>query len=267
MILRRVIAHFRKQEWTAIALDFVIVVLGVFIANQVTTWKDEAETAKRKAAAVERLHDESEAIVDYIRDRVDRFNRMEKRSADALARLSANNWAGADVESAADAFNSLALAPAAAPPRSAYDELIGAGFFAEIGDAPMRAAVADYYAYLSFLQAQIDYTRQGITAETAQRRFAGMRRVYDPAAFRSSRVDYDFAALSADEAFLDFAIMMNEAQQAQRQWWTLLQRKADAMCAEISRFDGKPCSPEEEGRGDEMFGATAPATNEQSKQP
>ena len=36
MILRRVIAHFRKQEWTAIAIDFGIVVLGVFVANQVT---------------------------------------------------------------------------------------------------------------------------------------------------------------------------------------------------------------------------------------
>ena len=31
MILRRIIAHFRKQEWTAIALDFVIVVVGVFV--------------------------------------------------------------------------------------------------------------------------------------------------------------------------------------------------------------------------------------------
>ncbi len=29
MILRRVIAHFRKQEWTAIVLDFLIVVVGV----------------------------------------------------------------------------------------------------------------------------------------------------------------------------------------------------------------------------------------------
>jgi hypothetical protein len=29
MILRRAIAHFRKQEWTAIAIDFVIVVAGV----------------------------------------------------------------------------------------------------------------------------------------------------------------------------------------------------------------------------------------------
>ena len=33
MILRRIIAHFRKQEWTAIGIDFVIVVVGVYLAN------------------------------------------------------------------------------------------------------------------------------------------------------------------------------------------------------------------------------------------
>ena len=38
MILRRVIAHFRKQEWTAIAIDFVIVVVGVFMGIQAQTW-------------------------------------------------------------------------------------------------------------------------------------------------------------------------------------------------------------------------------------
>jgi len=38
MILRRVIEHFRKQEWTAIFLDFVIVVAGVFVGLQVNNW-------------------------------------------------------------------------------------------------------------------------------------------------------------------------------------------------------------------------------------
>jgi len=50
MILRRVMAHFRKQEWTAIAIDFVIVVMGVFIGIQVANWNDER--AERRAEAV-----------------------------------------------------------------------------------------------------------------------------------------------------------------------------------------------------------------------
>ena len=38
MILSRVIEHVKAQHWTAIAIDFVIVVLGVFIGIQVSNW-------------------------------------------------------------------------------------------------------------------------------------------------------------------------------------------------------------------------------------
>ncbi|MEM6537224.1 MAG: hypothetical protein AAF668_05785 [Pseudomonadota bacterium] len=38
MILRRVIEHVRTQNWTAVLLDFLIVVLGVFLGIQVNGW-------------------------------------------------------------------------------------------------------------------------------------------------------------------------------------------------------------------------------------
>ncbi|MBX3430522.1 MAG: hypothetical protein KF779_13155 [Hyphomonadaceae bacterium] len=56
MILRRVIAHLRKQEWTAIAIDFVIVVLGVFVGLQVSNWnaaRSERSAEIRYLAAME----------------------------------------------------------------------------------------------------------------------------------------------------------------------------------------------------------------------
>ena len=34
MFLRRIIRHVRNQEWLAIGIDFVIVVVGVFIGIQ-----------------------------------------------------------------------------------------------------------------------------------------------------------------------------------------------------------------------------------------
>ncbi|HET6566168.1 MAG TPA: DUF6090 family protein [Xanthomonadales bacterium] len=48
MLLRRVIGHFRKQEWTAIALDFLIVVLGILMAFQVTSWNEERLERKKE---------------------------------------------------------------------------------------------------------------------------------------------------------------------------------------------------------------------------
>lgn len=55
MILRRIIAHFRKQEWTAIGIDFLIVVLGVFVATQVANWSAGEADARRGEAYVQRL--------------------------------------------------------------------------------------------------------------------------------------------------------------------------------------------------------------------
>ncbi|MGL6224731.1 MAG: hypothetical protein ACRC6L_14235 [Steroidobacteraceae bacterium] len=38
MLLRRVIEHVKAQQWTAVAIDFVIVVAGVFVGLQVQEW-------------------------------------------------------------------------------------------------------------------------------------------------------------------------------------------------------------------------------------
>jgi len=46
MILRRVIEHVKAQNWTAVALDFVIVVVGVFLGIQLGNW-NEARVERR----------------------------------------------------------------------------------------------------------------------------------------------------------------------------------------------------------------------------
>jgi hypothetical protein len=56
MILRRVISHLRKQEWTAISIDFVIVVVGVFIGIQVSNWNEARKAHAAEVQLLERLH-------------------------------------------------------------------------------------------------------------------------------------------------------------------------------------------------------------------
>ena len=58
MILRRVIAHFRKQEWFAISLDFLIVVIGVFVGMQVTNWNAARELRASEKSHLAQLRDE-----------------------------------------------------------------------------------------------------------------------------------------------------------------------------------------------------------------
>jgi uncharacterized membrane protein len=79
MILRRVIKHFRNQEWTAIFLDFLIVVVGVFVGLQVANWNDAQRVRAQEEKYLERI------VVDLRAD----LNETELVGASAEWRLSA----------------------------------------------------------------------------------------------------------------------------------------------------------------------------------
>ena len=55
MLLRRVIEHVNAQNWTAVALDFVIVVVGVFIGLQAANWNDARRDQERQELVQKRL--------------------------------------------------------------------------------------------------------------------------------------------------------------------------------------------------------------------
>jgi len=58
MILRRVMGHFRKQEWAAIAIDFLIVVFGVFVGLQVNNWNEARKDRKDERFYLARLQED-----------------------------------------------------------------------------------------------------------------------------------------------------------------------------------------------------------------
>jgi len=58
MILRRVIDHVKAQNWTAIGIDFVIVVVGVYTAVWIEGLQRKAETSKRTTQIIETLRED-----------------------------------------------------------------------------------------------------------------------------------------------------------------------------------------------------------------
>lgn len=63
MILRSVMKHVRDQNWLALALDFCIVVIGVFVGLQVQQWADAQRQARLESLYTQRLHQE---VVDLL---------------------------------------------------------------------------------------------------------------------------------------------------------------------------------------------------------
>ena len=75
MMLRRVIEHVKHQQWTAIGIDFIIVVIGVFVGIQVSNWNQARVTDQQAAVFTahlkEDLREENwgyQLMIEYGRD-------------------------------------------------------------------------------------------------------------------------------------------------------------------------------------------------------
>ncbi len=68
MLLRRITEHIDNQNWLAVAVDFCIVVLGVFIGLQVSNWSENQKTEQAYLYAQQRLLAESEANLAAVRN-------------------------------------------------------------------------------------------------------------------------------------------------------------------------------------------------------
>lgn len=62
MILRRVTKHVRDQNWFAVFIDFIIVVVGVFIGIQVANWNEGRQTRADETEIIQRIREDFDRI-------------------------------------------------------------------------------------------------------------------------------------------------------------------------------------------------------------
>jgi hypothetical protein len=144
MILRRVMAHFQKQEWAAIAIDFVIVVLGVFIGLQVQAFAVERDRQKSERGYLTRLHGEIEQLLET-RARYDRSRTTF--SADLLGAVQVLNDANGTALLSPEQCDAVAgSAHTTVPPAElpTVAELLSAGRLDQLSSATVRTAIVTY---------------------------------------------------------------------------------------------------------------------------
>jgi len=70
MLLRRITQHVKDQNWFAVGLDFVIVVVGIWVALMVGQWSDQRQTRVSLAQAEQAIHSEIAAAYYYSYERL-----------------------------------------------------------------------------------------------------------------------------------------------------------------------------------------------------
>lgn len=174
MLLRRITEHVTAQNWTAITIDFVIVVVGVFIGIQVSNWNEDRQNASRTENYYSRLIDDLDS---------------ERRAL--LARLEYMAVTDGYGQSALEALDDplamrtsqflIALYQASqiwtySVQRATYDEILSSGVAEAIPEPELRTHLANVYL-------NAEAVRQVIVATTPYRQ---QIRLYLPNSIQSA---------------------------------------------------------------------------------
>lgn len=209
MLLRRVIKHVKAQDWFAVGIDLVIVVVGVFIGLQAQQWHEARKDAVQHEQLLERLAEE--------------FRDLEPVAAELVAFLDSSRQSTGDViealrreqppeDEAAFRFalgraNWVMNFPDIA---TTYEELVATGRLSEVRNLELRRALIGY----------------GDAHERLARVYPGATRVIfapDSNYYRAVDWNMDPATWETAGAILSYDWDMLRASRAEMQGWISFQ--------------------------------------------
>ncbi len=205
MLLRRITEHVKAQNWTAVSLDFVIVVVGVFIGIQVANWNDVRQDRVDEPLFLERLHEDI-MTAQTLSERL-RFRRLEKQQW--LTNAARTLFDGDDPigfgenECLGIAASHIYNINAANLP--AFTELVSTGRLAIIRDENLRAALVTFQQARDALEFNIGNQDEG--AHSLPSRYPALIKTkvqYDHALAELNPVaECDLESMRQNQAFLN----------------------------------------------------------------
>jgi hypothetical protein len=163
MILRGVVERLRKQEWTAIAIEFAIVVVGVFVGIEVSNWNAARLERQRGAAFTERLIDDLREEAWIYQYYVEYYGDVLASAERALAILE-HRTAASDEALLINAYRATQYRRVVRR-RATYDELTSTGAIGLIEDRQVRDTAMRVYTSLIF----DTITTDGLTSRYRER--------------------------------------------------------------------------------------------------
>jgi len=200
VILERLMKHLREQNWTAVAIEFVIVVVGVVIGFQVTDWKESRKERRQEHTYLVRLLSDMDRSIENLTREVDTQAEWYERGSQALFAIVNNDRSAMPDEKTGFSLLAATRLSTSSPLMATINELIGGGNLNLIRNPELRAAISEAEATIVSLQAYIDILVQ-YESSLVPPIFSRLRPIPHPDREGVIAIAYDFDALAGDEVF------------------------------------------------------------------
>ena len=207
MILRRLADAFRKQDWIAVLLEVLIVVVGIFVGLQVNDWNEDRKAKREEVVYLERIIEDFDISIRETRANIQFQERLAERGAIVLDTLTACDIPSDAQTDFANGIYQLGKISPVEFARTTIDELVSAGRFGILRNADLRRHISqmlqDYEDHLAFiddvqgrLASQVNYVDGRVAL-----RIRGP--VGGGADITFQDVDMDFPSLCEDRRFFN----------------------------------------------------------------
>ncbi len=159
MLLRRVIEHVKAQNWTAISLDFVIVVIGVFVGIQVSNWNDLRIEREREKTYIQQLAIEVAQMRAQIGEIIEAHDRHLAAMRGTLNALESCDAEAAILEDIEHTFTEYQNLQPVQVIDSVYSEMVSNGMLASLDDDELRRSIWDFYTRVNSIMGVVAQTR------------------------------------------------------------------------------------------------------------
>ena len=251
MILRRFAGAVKKQDWTTVTIEFLIVVIGIFAGLQANDWAQERQDRKDEKAALGRLFEEMLVVNRELEGFIARTNRRNSVRRAALGFVESDAPVPENETLLKVGINTLANFLPVIPVTAVYEELQSSGQFQLVQNPGLRADIAQFHAGLEWL----NEVRAGFRAGTDQFWQSYQRSItwdYNPESTTSDILisTYDWDQLRRDEAFKFAAIGLLRNQIIAELALIDLQELATSVCQNLGREIGRECEVSDSGADD-----------------
>ena len=147
VLLRRVIEHVKAQNWFAVGIDFLIVVVGVFIGIQVSNWNAVRVDQIRALGYLERIDANLDADMKDIEKRTEFWRQVADYGATGLNYAETGDAGDHSTWELVLAYFQSSQVAELIPSQATYDELKSAGELGLITNLEFGNALTNYYIF------------------------------------------------------------------------------------------------------------------------
>jgi hypothetical protein len=208
VLLRRITEHVKAQNWTAVALDFLIVVVGVFIGIQVSNWNGNQADDRAYQVAMRRLAEESAETLrsaEEVRANINAMLSDVQPAIDVLRDCRIDADAVAIVNTG---LNTIRSARALSASTIAIDQLVDDQRLLNQQSDAERVALRQYHTSLHAINSTAEFVLRTANAGEDSHPLFGFTAVVDPATtingvdIRRAVVNAPLAQACRDTSFL-----------------------------------------------------------------